>query len=319
MRTLRLYVLPPVCVALFLTARPAPAQLKPVGTVTLPCESHYQGISPAGDQLYVRCTDRSVQLVKFATGATLRTLPADLRILGAAYSDDGRHIAIARWDGTVELFASPDPAEPTVFKTTTRPDPCAFSPNSAHILLAPANGPGEIWDLRGVPRQIATLPEEFGGVTACAFSPDGKLLVTAHGDTVIRYWDTGTWHLLHEYRGCKLETFAISFTPDGSHVLLGGAEDHITKLDLDASQPQSIEKEAGVVAEIAFLGASPQAIIRYYDGEGRAPPHASIWSLETGKATPLPSGEHFTGGGVVHGNLWLFAAKGKTLNILEYR
>jgi hypothetical protein len=74
-----------------------------------------------------------------------------------------------------------------------------------------------------------------------------------------------------------------------------------------------------VPSGITFIGTSGQAIILYYDGEGRSPPHGSIWSLESGKSTPLPDEAKFTGGGVVRGKLWLMTAKGKTLDIVEYQ
>jgi len=294
------------------------AQYKPVTTVALPCESRYQEISPAGNQIYVHCHDHTLSLVNVGSGAILHSFPADLRIIGGLYSRDGSRIAIARWDGTVEVFPTSGSAEPTVFKSTARSSGCAFSPDSAHLVLAPINSPGQVWDIRGTPHQVATLQQDFGGVSDCTFSPDGKVLVVADGDTVVRFYDTATWRLLHEYRGLKLETFTVAFTPDGKHVVLGGADDHITKLDLAASDAQFLTKDTGVPSGITFIGTSGQAVILYYDGEGRAPPHGSIWSLDSGKSTPLPDEAKLTGGGVVNGKLWLMIAKGKTLNIVEF-
>jgi len=318
MRNRRLLASVP-CLSVFLFVTSAAAQYKPVTTVALPCESRYQEISPAGDQIYVHCPDHTLSLVNVGSGAVLHSFPADLRIIGGLYSRDGSRIAIARWDGTVEVFPTSGSAEPTVFKSTARSSACAFSPDSVHLVLAPINSPGQVWDIRSTPRQVATLQQDFGGVSDCTFSPDGKLLVVADGDTVIRFYDTATWKLLHEYRGLKLETFTVKFTPDGRHVLLGGADNHFTKLDLAASDAQSLTKDTGVPAEVDFFGSSGQAAITYYDGEGHAPPHASIWSLDSGKSTPLPDEAKMTGGGVVHGKLWLMTAKGKSLDIVEYQ
>jgi WD40 repeat protein len=319
MRNPRLFAYPVMCLAASLFSVTASAQYKPVATVTLPCESPFQSISPAGDQLYVPCPDHTVNLVSTSSGAVLHTIPADPRVVGYLYARDGNSLAIAQRDGTVAVFPASGSAKPVAFHTSPRAGLCSFSPDSAAIVVAPLDGPAQVWDLRNTPRQLATLQQDFGGVNDCTFSPDGKILVVADGDTVIRFYDTATWHLQHEYRGLKLETFNVTFTPDGKHVLLGGADDHFTTLDLTASEAKSLTKDRGVPEGISFFGSSGQAVIVYYDGEGRAPPHASIWSLDSGKSTPLPSGEKFTGGGVVHGNLWLLAAKGKTLDILEYQ
>jgi WD40 repeat protein len=295
------------------------AQYKPVTTVALPCESRFQDISPAGDQLYVPCPDHTVNLVSISSGAVLHTIPADPRVVGNLYSHDGSHLATALRDGTITVFPASGAARPVTFRTSERSSACAFSPDSNTLVIAPINDPGQVWDLRGTPHQVATLQQDFGGVNDCTFSPDGMLLVVADGDTVIRFYDTATWHLLHEYRGLKLETFKVTFTPDGKRILLGGADDHLTTLDLEASAARSLEKDTGDARDIAFFGTSGQAAILYSDGEGRAPPHISIWSLDSAKSTPLPSSQAFTGGGVVHGKLWMMTAKGKTLDIVEYQ
>jgi len=122
---------------------------------------------------------------------------------------------------------------------------------------------------------------------ACAFSPDGTLLVTADGDTIIRFYDTSKWKMVHEYRGLTLETFTTAFTPDGKHVLLGGADDRITELDRMGTQLQRLPKDTGVTALIAPIGNSGQAIIAYFDGEGRAPDHQSFWKMASGESSPF--------------------------------
>jgi len=291
--------------------------LKPVATVPLPCDSMQQMISPAGDQAAVQCRDHTLRLVNVGSGATQHTFEAEPKIESYNYSPDGRWFAIGRWDGTVEVAPTSGTAEPKRWKTAPRVEVIEFFPDSAGVIVGTIDGAGQVWDLRGAPKQVANLQEDFGGMTACAFSPDGQWLVTADGDTIVRFYDTASWRILHDYRGVKLETFSVAFA-SAKRILIGGADDKITELDDTATEKRRIDKDLGVVAKMLPIGSSGQAAILYFDGEGKAPPHQSIWNIETGVSSPLPSTRPLTGGGVVHGKLWVASAKGKALEIWEY-
>lgn len=175
---------------------------------------------------------------------------------------------------------------------------------------------------------MADLQEDFGGLLACDLSPDGKLLVTADGDTAIRFYGTTTWRMVRENRGLLLETFAVAFADDGKRVLIGGPDDHITELDLSGTELRRLDKETDVIQRILTL-SNQRAIVVYSDAEGRRPPHASFWDLETGKSSPLSIDSPPTGGGVVRrrkvwggsitaGTLWLTRATGNSLQVFEY-
>ena len=60
--------------------------MKSVATVSLPCESTFQMISPKGDQVALRCKDHTVRLVNVSSGMTARTFGAEPRIAGFNYS-----------------------------------------------------------------------------------------------------------------------------------------------------------------------------------------------------------------------------------------
>jgi WD40 repeat protein len=185
--------------------------------------------------------------------------------------------------------------------------------------VAGLDRPGQIWDLRGTPKQLATLHSDFAGLLACNFSPDGKLLVTADGDTAIRFYDTSTWKMLHEYRGVTLETFAVAFTIDGKRVLIGGPDDTVTVLDsATGAELQKLPKDPDVIGQISPFGSDGQAAILYFDVDGKRPEHQLIWNVNTGKAVPLTSERPLTGGGIVGGKLWLSSANGKVLEIWVY-
>ena len=294
--------------------------MKSAATVALPCESPQQTISPTGDQVALRCKDHTVRLVNISSGATQHTFDPEPRIDQYTYSHDGRWFAVGLWDGTVEVVPTSGTAEPKRWKSDSRRiEVLEFFPDSSGIVVGPLDRPAQIWDLRETPKQVAALHSDFGGLGACSFSPDGKLLLTADGDTVVRFYDTATWKMLHEYRGLTLETFAVAFTTDGKRAVVGGPDDRITVLDsASGSELQKFSKDADVIQQLLPFGNEGQAVILYTDGDGRKPPHQSIWNVNTAKAVPLIAERRLSGGGIVKGKLWVCSAKGNVLNIWVY-
>jgi WD40 repeat protein len=301
-------------------AQPASAGMKSATTVPLPCESPSQMISPTGDQVALRCSGHTVRLVNVASGATQHTFGPEPRITTYNYSPDGRWFALGHWDGTVEVTATAGTGEARRWKSDThRIHILKFLPDSSRIVVGPLDRPGQIWDLRGAPKQIATLHSDFAGLIDCSFSPDGKLLVTSDGDTAIRFYETSTWKMLHEYRGLTLETFAVAFTTDGKRVLTGGPDDHITVLDpATGAEMQKLDKDPDVLDLLVPFGDDGKAFILYFDGDGKRPAHQAIWSVNTAKSSPLTGERPFTGQGIVDGKLWLSSSNGKVLDIWTY-
>lgn len=296
------------------------AGMKPVATVPLPCESHLQMISPAGDQVAVRCSDRTLRLISVSAGTTQHTFGPEPRITAYNYSRDGRWFAAGFSDGSIETLRASGTGEVKHWQSDTRSiDTLEFLPDSNGIVVGASDRPGKIWDLRGTPKQIATLHSDFAGLLACSFSPDGKLLITADGDTVIRFYNTSTWQLLHEYRGLTLETFAVAFTTDGKRAMIGGPDDRITLLDsATGAEVQKLPKDADVIRGIMPFGGDDQAVILYVDGDGVKPPHQSIWNVTTAKSVPLAAERPVRGGGIVRGQLWVSSANGSILDIWVY-
>ena len=302
-------------------AQPAASSgMKSAATIALPCKSTFQMISATGDQVALRCEDHTVRLVNVSSGATEHTFGGDPRITSFNYSRDGHWFAVGLADGSVEVVPASGGAEGKHWKSDTRGiQGLEFLPDSSGIVVATLDRPGQIWDLRGTPKPLATLHSDFAGLLACSFSPDGKLLVTSDGDTVVRFYDTSTWKMLHEYRGVTLETFGVAFTIDGKHVLIGGPDDHITVLDpVTGGELQKLSKDADVIFRILPFGNDGHAAIAYFDGDGKKPPHQSIWNVNSAKSVPLSADRPLTGGDIVNGKLWLSSTNGKVLDIWVY-
>jgi len=289
--------------------------------VQLPCESRDQMLSPTGAQAVVLCKDKSIHLVNLPDGSERLLFPAERDVSALSFSQDGKWLAAGFHDGTVEVLPSQGTAATRRWKADARRiDNLYFFADGKMLFVSAMNHPGTIWELSDTPTQRATLPDNFGGVASVAVSPDGKLLVAAGGDTVVRWYDTSTWQMSREYDGFLLDTFALTFTPDGKNLLAGGADSRITIFDVaSGKQVRQLPPQMGSsVGGIDFLSDKSRVMTDYFDNAGEKPPHRLVWNLTTDKSTPVQIDFRPTCGSVVDGKLWLCNTDGRTLTITQH-
>lgn len=306
---------------------------QPIAKVQLPCESSSQELSPTGAQLAVECKDHSLLLVDVFGGSARTVIPASQGLNTFVYSPSAAWLAAGFTDGSVELIGTGSATSKRRWKADShRIDLLYFSPDYKYLFVGPVDSPGQVWDFREsacckgqsekavVPAKVATLPVDFGGIAAAAISPDGKLLVAVGDDTVLRWYDTATWHKTREYRDFLLETFALHFTPDGKQLLAGGADARLTVFDVaSGKQLRQMPPEAGAsVALIDVLG-NGQAAAVYFDDSGEKPPHALLWDMTASTSVPIKADAAPTCGGVVAGKLQVCTVEGKTLTLSRYQ
>ncbi len=311
-----------LAVAVFLSLAALAASAQTVHKVQLPCESRNQQLSPTGTQLIAFCKDHTLHLVAIPSGAERTVAGGDRRVNTAVFSLDGQWLAMGFGDGTVRVIPTAD--DRTSGKEwkagARRIDTQYFFPDGKRLFVGPVDSPGTVWDIAGEPALLATLTVEFGGILSCAVSPDGKLLVAAGDDTVLRWYDTATWNKKAENRDFLLETFALQFTPDGKFLLTGGADSRITLLDAaTGKQVRQLTPDPGsYIADIEMMGDKQRVATVYLDDAGSKPPRVLVWNLATEKSVPLNIDAHPTCGGVASGKMWLCSTAGNTVTISQY-
>jgi len=269
----------------------------------------------------VQCKDHALHLLNIPQGTEQRVFAKEQGANSYVYSPDGRWLAVGFNDGAVEVVPATGAGPGKRWQADSRRiDALRFLPDGNSLIVGRLNDPAQVWEISGTPAVRATLHNDFSGLTACDVSPDGKLLVTADGDTVIRWYNTTTWQQLREYRGFKLETFGLAFTRDGKQVLASGADPQITVLDAATAEAvRQLPADAGVAYEIDVLNDGRSAVAVYGDADGVKPPHELMWNLQSGKATALRSDPPLTCGRVIRDKFWVCSAQGKALNVYPYQ
>ena len=78
-------------------------------------------------------------------------------------------------------------------------------------------------------KKLAWLHRHTLGVTSCAFSPDGRSLLSASYDKTLRLWEAATCSPLREFVGHVDTVTSCAFSPDGRSVL-SASEDNTLRL-----------------------------------------------------------------------------------------
>ena len=294
---------------------------KPVATLQLPCESQYQDLSPTGNQLAVHCKGGGLRLLEVPSGTEQRAFPPEQHASSTVYSHDGNWMAFGFDDGSVEVIPTRGNGASKRWKPSSRRiDALNFFPDSKSIVVGPVDSPAQVWTIADAPTLRATLPFTFGGMTDSAVSPDGKIMVLAGDDTVLRWYDTSTWKPINDNRDFLLETFAVSFTPDGKQVLAGGADSRISVLDAATAKivRQTPPEPGAYIVGLEVLSDQPRVATLYFDDAGEKSPHGLLWDLADSKSAPMGNGQVPTCGNQVGNKLWVCHTEGQKIIITAY-
>jgi eukaryotic-like serine/threonine-protein kinase len=143
-------------------------------------------------------------------------------IHAAVYSPDGRTIAIAGDDNTLQIRDSATGeaiGEP--FPHPSKIGAVAFSPDGRTLLTGSDDFVARLWDVKSGTR-VGPEFRHADVVLGVAFSPDGRTVLTGSVDKTARLWDVDDGRPIGEpMRHDDLITCA-AFGPDGRTVLTGG-------------------------------------------------------------------------------------------------
>jgi WD40 repeat protein len=222
--------------------------------------------SPDGRRLVSRSAEGKLQIWDAETGQCLAEPPcAKMYDPGSAHSvvvtPDGRRAAAGEgkgvrwWDldtageqGRLEL-----PLEEVRLLAMRRDGLLAVAGKGPDIVLVePDTG-----RVRVTMRHADVGQEAVSStvVQALAFSPDGRRLLSAGRDRLLRLWDAETGALVKKMEGHTGEVFAAAFHPDGKRIASGG-RDRVVRI-WDAETGEELVRLPGHTNYIFSLAFSP--------------------------------------------------------------
>lgn len=213
-------------------------------------KGHTEGLAAAalsadGRLAVTGSDDKTARVWDVASGRELRRLEGHAAgVHSVAISPDGRLILTADSRGPARLWEAASGREvatlagdPGGVVSGGHPDAvyaAAFSPDGRSALVVGGFGEARLWDLAGRKR-IRALQDKNLFAGACAFSADGRLLMTGAGavvgtrDVTAHLWDVSSGRELRRFEGHSGNVTSGAFSPDG-RFLLTGSEDRTARL-----------------------------------------------------------------------------------------
>ena len=174
---------------------------------------------------------------------------------------------------------------------------------------------------------LHTLEGHSNWVSAVAFSPDGKTIVSGSSDHTIRLWDAATGVHQHTLEGHSHWVSAVAFSPDGKTIVSGSSDRTIRLWDAATSVHQHTLEVGFIPYHLWFsedgqylktdrgelsLGSALDAVPRDHSVPNDAIFVESEWVIRGGKKLLwLPHEYRATCVAVYHGRLALGHATGR--------
>ena len=159
----------------------------------------------------------------------IRMFRASGAVRTGALSPDGKSMAIISDQGVLQVGPTPDPAKGSsvMIKDGKAVNRIEFSPDGRYLATLGVDGTVQIVDSHG--HSVSGLlrdPSSTQPISAAAFSPDGQTLATISGWNDVLLWNVRTGQMSRRIardHAFDIATPDLSFTPDGSHLLVSSA------------------------------------------------------------------------------------------------
>jgi hypothetical protein len=147
-----------------------------------------------------------------------------------------------------------------------------------NVLVVMAAGAATPASQGGIAPAVYELTGHTAGVTALAFSPRGRLLVSSGDDQTIRLWDLSTGRELRVLRGHTGSVHTLSVSANGQLVVSGSADTTIRIWDTSSGKElKTLIGRFGAIRGVAFSPDAQQVASVGDDGSLR------IWDWAAGK------------------------------------
>lgn len=204
-----------------------PGAMARLGTVRM---RHGGGVcctafSPDGRILASGGEDQAIRLWDVATGKPMRALMGHQhQVNSLAFAPTGNTLASASRDGTVRLWDISTGKQLRLFSVEGVTFSCVvFSPDGRTLAASAYRKAIHLWEVATGKEVLQLKKHQAGGVSRIAFSPDGKMLVSAGGeDKTLCLWEVATGRELRQFDTQPCEIFSVAFSSNGKTLAGGG-------------------------------------------------------------------------------------------------
>lgn len=222
--------------------------------------------SPNGRELVRECAFGPVAMFDTSSYRTARTFLSEIEhtpeLTDLAYSPDGRMLATARGRSGAAIWNAADHGRPVDAKAAS-----FFGVDKLYALDTP----------------IRSLEASLGGASVdwIAFSPDGKLLITAHSDGDLKIWNTGSWTAQGTVAVKDGSLNGLTVEPDSKRVLVSDGSGALHEWDLKSkTEIRTLRAPGGRPARNLQFSADGKTLVAILEGNTLAEGSAIIWNTK---------------------------------------
>ncbi len=200
---------------------------------------------------------------------------------GLDFSPDGRYLLSGDWDGAAILWDAQTGKAIRRYASDRLNviQEVAFSPDGRYFLAGGRTFEGAvvalIWEVE-TGKEFRTFEMPVGAYSV-DYAPDGRSVLTANEDGVVRIWDVASGELARQFTASAGNLNLGRYSPDGQTILTAG-NDRVARL-WDAHTGEEIQQFAGHTDGIMHAAFSPDGkriATAGYDNTVR------LWDLATG-------------------------------------